>query len=382
MSNSAPHSAPPTQRQHQQQQRLWRSPLVFSVMVPLMAAVFLYQLDSFQPAHMPVDGLSYPGVKAPKRNDRILQGAELLGLGVLPGPEDIVYDSRLNVIYTGCEDGWIKRVTLNDSVVENWINTGGRPLGLALRDNEFVVADAYKGLLKINANEIELLTDEAESQKFKLTDAVEIAEDGMIYFTDASYKYDVSEVNWDFLEGKPFGRLLSFDPVTKNTKLLLHHLYFANGVTISPDQTFLVFCETFMRRCSKYYIKGKEAGHLEKFIENLPGIPDNIHYDGEGLYWIAFASEFTRQLDLMFRYPFIRKFAGILYKYMGLTRLMKNAGVMAVDLEGKPVAHYQDPGLPMISSGIKIGDNLYCGSLFNSYILRLDLNKHPAVETM
>lgn len=144
MSNSAPHSAPPTQRQHQQQQRLWRSPLVFSVMVPLMAAVFLYQLDSFQPAHMPVDGLSYPGVKAPKRNDRMLQGAELLGLGVLPGPEDIVYDSRSNVIYTGCEDGWIKRVTLNDSVVENWINTGGRPLGLALRDNEFVVADAYK----------------------------------------------------------------------------------------------------------------------------------------------------------------------------------------------------------------------------------------------
>lgn len=171
-------------------------------------------------------------------------------------------------------------------------------------------------------------------------------------------------------------------------------------------------CFDCRRRCSKYYIKGKEAGRLEKFIENLPGIPDNIHYDGEGLYWIAFASvkkscsrdsavkwvsitsilscwqfsglmqEFTRQMDLMFRHPFIRKFAGILYKYMGLTRLMKNAGVMAVDLEGKPVAHYQDPGLPMISSGIKIGDNLYCGSLFNSYILRLDLNKHPALKTM
>lgn len=91
-----------------------------------------------------------------------------------------------------------------------------------------------------------LLTDEAEGQKFKLTDGVDVADDGMIYFTDASYKYYLREYILDIFEGKPNGRLLGFDPVTKETKVLVSDLYFANGVVLSPDQTHLVYCETSM----------------------------------------------------------------------------------------------------------------------------------------
>lgn len=91
-----------------------------------------------------------------------------------------------------------------------------------------------------------LLTDEAEGKKFKLTDGVDVADDGMIYFTDASYKYYLREYILDIFEGKPNGRLLGFDPVTKETKVLVSDLYFANGVVLSPDQTHLVYCETSM----------------------------------------------------------------------------------------------------------------------------------------
>ena len=31
-------------------------------------------------------------------------------------------------------------------------------------------------------------------------------------------------------------------------------------------------------------------GKLEKFIDDLPGMPDNIHHDGKGHYWIALAT--------------------------------------------------------------------------------------------
>ena len=55
---------------------------------------------------------------------------------------------------------------------------------------------------------------------------------------------------------------------------------------------------------------------------------------------------------------------------------------MAVDLEGKPVAHYYDPELTLITSTIKIGDHLYCSSLTKPYILRLNLHKYPAQATM
>ncbi len=91
---------------------------------------------------------------------------------------------------------------------------------------------------------VELLTDEADGQKFKTTDAVDVAHNGMIYFTDASYKYGLSKATWDILEGKPHGRLMSYDPATKTTKVLVRNLYFANGVAVTPDQNYVIYCET------------------------------------------------------------------------------------------------------------------------------------------
>lgn len=114
-------------------------------MFPVVAAMLVYQLDSFDPAPLPIHELGQAPVVVSLRNDRMLQGAELLGVGELQGPEDIAYDPTANVVYTGCHDGWIKRVRLSDSVVENFVNTHGRPLGLALGHNkEIIVADAYK----------------------------------------------------------------------------------------------------------------------------------------------------------------------------------------------------------------------------------------------
>jgi len=41
---------------------------------------------------------------------------------------------------------------------------------------------------------------------------------------------------------------------------------------------------------------------VEKFIDNLPGFPDNIRYDGEGRYWIALSA-----VNLIFLCVIIRK---------------------------------------------------------------------------
>lgn len=105
----------------------------------------------------------------------------------------------------------------------------------------------WQGLLNISRDGvIELLTDEAEGLKFKLTDAVDIGPDGTLYFTDASFKYNFKEHIMDFLEGRPHGRFLSYDPSTKRTQVLAKDLYFANGVAVAADQSFVIFCETAM----------------------------------------------------------------------------------------------------------------------------------------
>ncbi|KAK6258108.1 hypothetical protein SCA6_012582 [Theobroma cacao] len=317
--------------------RLWPFTLVLSTMVPVLAAVLAYQLDSFDPAPIPIHELAQAPIAASLRNDGMLQGAEFVGAGKLLGPEDIAYDSKSRLIYTGCLDG---------------------------------------------DGEVELLTDEADGLKFKITDGVDIADNGMIYFTDASYKYDSNDHLLDMLEGKPHGRFMSFDPVTRKTRVLVSNLYFANGVAVSPRQDSVIFCETTMRRCRKYYIQGNQQGQLEKFVDQLPGFPDNIRYDGDGHYWIGLPLETSATLDLALRYPFIRKVMAIMEKYIGPLSMGKNAGVFVVDLEGKPVAHYHDHKLSMVTSGMKIENRLYCGSVIYPYIVSLNLDQHPARATV
>ncbi|XP_021830692.1 protein STRICTOSIDINE SYNTHASE-LIKE 5-like [Prunus avium] len=265
---------------------------------------------------------------------------------------------------------------------EGWVNTGGRPLGLAFGlYNEVVVADADKGLLNVTSGgEVMLLTDEAEGVKFGITDGVDVAVDGTIYFTDASYKYNLKHFVWDILEGRPYGRFVSYDSATKQTTVLVRDLYFANGLVVSPDQSHVIFCETPMRRCRKYYVQGEKKGSVETFIDQLPGLPDNIRYDGEGHYWIALLMAPTLAWDLAVRYPFIRKVMGIMEKYTGRPNVEKNGGVLAVDLDGNLISHYYDPGLSLVSSVIKIGNHIFCGSVFHPYMLRLNIQQYPAMD--
>ncbi|CAN6923443.1 unnamed protein product [Brassica oleracea] len=362
--------------------------LFFSAIIALLASIVLYRFDTFDPAPLPSDALVYSTDSIPPLiNNQFLTGAEFIGAGLLNSPEDIAYHRDSGLIYTGCVDGWVKRVkafeSANDSVVEDWVNTGGRPLGLAFGlHGEVIVADAYKGLLNISddGKKTELLTDEAEGVKFKLTDAVAVRDNGVLYFTDASYKYNLHHFAFDIWEGRPHGRLMSFDPITRTTRVLLRDRYFSNGVSMSPDQTHLNLVHTpISRRCSKYYINEER---VEVFIQSLPGYPDNIRYDGDGHYWIAMPSGVTTLWKLSFRYPFIRKLQALAAKYGFNTMIMENAGVLQVDLDGKPIALYHDPKHSHVTSGVKIGKYLYCGSLLDSHIVRLDLLKYPAQKRL
>ncbi|CAF2151293.1 unnamed protein product [Brassica rapa] len=361
--------------------------LIFSTIIPFIASITLYRLDTFDPSHLPADALVYSTTSIPPLvNDQLLTGAEFIGVGLLNKPEDIAYDRDSGLIYTGCIDGWVKRVkaleSCHDSVVEDWVNTGGRPLGLAFGlHGEVIVADAYKGLLNISddGRKTELLTDEAEGVRFKLTDAVAVGDNGVLYFTDASYKYDYSQASFDFLEGKPHGRLMSFNPTTRTTRVLLKDLYFANGISMSPDQTHLIFCETPVRRCSKYYINEER---VEVFIQGLPGYPDNIRYDGDGHYWIAIPKGVTTLWKLSMRYPLLRKVTAMVAKWGFNLMFAEDAGVLQVDLDGNPIAFYHDHKISHLTTGVKIGKYLYCGSLLHSRILRLDLLKYPAQKSL
>jgi hypothetical protein len=80
----------------------------------------------------------------------------------------------------------------------------------------------------------------------------------------------------DFVRGKRTGRLLEYDPATDQVKILVSNLWFANGVAVDKDETFVMISETFQTRALKYHLQGSKTGQVEVMNKEkaFPGYPD------------------------------------------------------------------------------------------------------------
>ena len=132
---------------------------------------------------------------------------------------------------------------------------GGRPLGLAFdAQGRIVTCVAGMGLVRVTlSGEVELLTDQTERSLFsiqddttiRMADDLDIAADGTIYFTDATKRYDIADWGLDLLEGRPNGRLLSFEPKSRKTRTVCDNLIFPNGVCLTHDGHHLLVASTW-----------------------------------------------------------------------------------------------------------------------------------------
>jgi sugar lactone lactonase YvrE len=327
---------------------------------------------------VPIDPAAWTPPEAPalvdiyEQNTR-LTPVEKLGDGVGVGPEDVAVDA-LGRIYGGMEDGRIVRFQTDGSQPEVFANTGGRPLGLHFDSaGNLIVADAHKGLLAISPDSsITVLSTEQGGIPFRFADDVDIATNGTIYFSDASFKFTFEENIADLMEHRPNGRLLAYDPGTRTTRLVLDKLYFANGVAISPDQSFVLVVETSKFRVKRYWLTGPRKGESEIFIENLPGFPDGISCNNKDTFWLALVSPRQPDVEATLPRPFLRKIIMRLPEV--LLPAPKNYGfVLGLDMEGHVVYNLQDPAASyaQISSVQEQEGMLYLGSLVEDSIGRL-----------
>jgi sugar lactone lactonase YvrE len=325
----------------------------------------------------PIDPLAWDAAQAPlligalEPNDTLMK-AELLGRGQLHGPEDTAVDSQGRV-YAGLHDGRIVRMA--GEQVETFVDTGGRPLGMDFdAAGNLIVADAYKGLLRIDPQgQIEVLTTEAEGVPFKFTDDLDIARNGTIYFSDASSRFEQPDYLLDLLEARPHGRLLSYDPATQQTRVLLRDLYFANGVALSANEDFVLVNETYRYRITRYWLSGEKAGTHDIFIDNLPGLPDNLQGDGQGTFWVALPSPRKADADLLHRSPWAKAQLAKLPRAFW-PKAVPYGFVIALNEQGEITRSLHDTSgthLRMITSAKPVGDYLYLGSLDNDRIGKL-----------
>jgi ribose transport system permease protein len=84
-------------------------------------------------------------------NDR-LRDVEVIGLGEVDGPEDVILDLRRQPVYCSVRQGEIVRFLAPDHVKrEVYAHVGGRPLGMAFdRDGGLVVCIAGMGLYRVD----------------------------------------------------------------------------------------------------------------------------------------------------------------------------------------------------------------------------------------
>jgi len=317
-----------------------------------------------------------------QQNSR-LASVERLSLGTgatRPGtgfaPEDVALDAQ-NRIYSGLDDGRIMRLQADGASPEVFSNTHGRPLGLAFDPNgNLIVADAIKGLLSIAPDgSVSVLTTGADGVPFGCTNDLDVAADGTIYFTDASSKFPLSNFTADLLEHRGNGRFLAYDPKTKTTRTLLGDLSFANGVAVSPDQSFVLVVETGAYRIHRVWLEGANRGRAEIFIDNLPGFPDGISSNGKDKFWLALVTPRDTALDKLLPRPFLRKIVARLPKFLQPAP-KRYSFVLGLDPNGRVTENLQD-GSPecyaQIANAVERQGSLYFGSIGESTVGRYRL---------
>ncbi|WP_085695217.1 MULTISPECIES: SMP-30/gluconolactonase/LRE family protein [unclassified Pseudomonas] len=314
--------------------------------------------------------------EGPYADNQRLRGLRQVGPSGIEGPEALLLED--DKLITGLHDGRVIRTSLDGHQRKVLTDTGGRPLGLARHPNGLlVIADADKGLLSLDAQgRLVALTTEANGLPFGFTDDVAIDKSGhYAYFSDASSRWGYGHDGEAIIEHGGDGRLLRYDFQTGKTSVLLDRLEFANGVTLGPDDAYVLVNETGAYRISRYWLTGPNAGTHDLFIDNLPGLPDNLAFNGRDRFWVALYAPRNPLLDRTAEHPFVRKV--IVRALTVLPKpLEKRAFVLGLDLDGKVIANLQDASAgnySPITTAREYGDWLYFGSLKASHMTRMPL---------
>ncbi len=310
-----------------------------------------------------------------------------IGLGRIEAPEDVILDRNDN-LYAGSRHGDIMRFLAPDyETMEVFAHIGGQPLGMAFdRADNLYCCIGGMGLYRITPDRrIEKATDETnrsltsvnDDSRLRLADDLDIADDGRIFFSEATVRYEMHEWPVDGLEARGNGRIICYDPARNTTRTVLRGLKFPNGICIASDRQSILFAETFGCSIKRYWFDGPKQGQVATVMDNLPGFPDNINLASDGNYWLALVGMRSPALDLAWRMPGFRKRMG---KRLPVDEWLFpniNTGcVLKFNEQGEVLETFWDLksiNHPMITSMREHRGYLYLGGIANNRIGRYKL---------
>ncbi|MEP3889166.1 MAG: SMP-30/gluconolactonase/LRE family protein [Hellea sp.] len=326
----------------------------------------------------PVDK-GYVGDYAP---NTALANLERLSIGDIHGPEDVVmYEGK---IYASSQEGKILELDPITNTHREYADTKGSALGMEMdMAGNLIIADAFRGLLSVSKDGVvTVLTDEVDGTPILYADDLDIAADGVIYFSDASTKFGAQAIGTtlaasllELMEHQGTGRLLAYDPAAKLTRVVRDGYVFSNGVAMTESGDILV------NETGTYQVhRVSPDGSSRVIMDNLPGFPDNINRgpklaDGRESFLLGLVSQRSKWLDDNSAKPAMRKLA------MRLPESMRPASVsygliVQIDAEGNVMKTWQDPSgdYPNATGAIIADDGyMYVSSLTAPDLGRLKL---------
>ena len=319
-------------------------------------------------------------------NDK-LRNVEVIGLGQIEGPEDIILDRDDN-LYCGTRHGAIVRFFGPDHKRhEVFAHIGGHPLGMAFdKAGNLLVCVGGMGLYAVAPDRtVTKLTDETnrswtsvvDDSRLRAADDIDVAPDGRLFFSETMVRYEQEAWATDALEGRGNGRFICHDPQRGTTRTVLPKRVFASGIAMARDGQSFFFAESWICAIKRYYFDGPRKGTIEPVLANLPGYPSNINRASDGTYWAALLGMRTPALELAMTMPgFRRRMTQRIAPDLWLYPNINTGCVIKFDESGTVLETLWDLGgesHPMITSVREHKGWLYLGGIANNRIGRYRL---------
>ncbi len=354
--------------------------IVFGLILIGLAYLVFWPVD--------VDPVAWEPPKAPEFSGEFAENNALDKLELINLPEDAEGSEDLAItadgaIYTTALSGALYRIDGNTP--EKVDDLGGRPLGLkAGPDGALYIADSFRGLMRWTApGTLETLVFDIAGAPVVYANQLDVARDGTVYFSNSSDRFDPETMGGTkptsvltIWEQSDTGYVARRNPDGSTEKVAEGFVY-TNGVALSPDEDFLLIAETGRARVHKLWLQGPKSGQREVLLDNLPGFPDNIEAQGDGTYWMAFASPRVPTEALM-PYPFLRKVIWRLGPKVRPAPIHRGM-LIQFDGEGNILQNLQDPGgrLGITTGGRVVGDDFYVMTLDSPWFGRMSASELP-----
>ncbi|BDA50629.1 Adipocyte plasma membrane-associated protein [Coccomyxa sp. Obi] len=339
------------------------------------------------------------GVYAPNEK---LRGATKLFEGKIQGSESVAV-AKDSSLYMLDKFGFVWRAPRNaagsyDLEKEPLAHLGsGRPLGFHFdAEGNLIVCMAGAGLVMLekDSGKVVLLTARVSSDDpvapgsaIDYINDVAVASNGIVYFTDSvegimpvknAYGFwdTMAAYTLSLFNGRASGRLLSYNPATRKTHVVAEDIWFANGVTLSKDESFAAVVETNVQRVHRVWLSGPKAGQREVLVDQLPGFPDGITTSSSGSFWVGLVVP-QQPIVAWLENRYVRWLAAWLPAQIK-PPILQWGGVVEISAEGQPLqALYDSEGLHVRSiSAVTESDNrLFFGNLAEDYVSYIEKPK-------